>query len=551
MVIRTCSQWGESLCFVPKFTFDFAMETSRLSPPVTPIALRTSLSEEHPLAALKPAVSEAQGTARKYAGQLNDLLSSTMKLFDRVKEIEAEVMGSRTAKNRDELLGTAFDLLIEDIPQKLIKTKQFLRSHPVVTELEEFRMLVRELEKLPNPQDSSLKKRHVSLREKSATIQARFLSTGLEIAALARELSPQALPRVAKILEQFSKEDHRRPELFKDIRRFISDLTAMRGHDRRDYQVLKAMTNRLNSMSQLEKQFHPLEKELRGFEETVKQMFKDIVITVEEGSLMALVKECHDALKDRFVPVVTQKLLAPYLDPIGEPAQNEKFGMRLPRRLSHLVRDLGVSANGELITTGSEGNISKLVEGLATLIEAKDPVLLRQEHLNNRLAPVIRAGLVEARALLASRETQRELDRKENEKQTQIRQAEAAEMKLYVGLFFDGEFTTGLPTTTEENAKIRAQFLEQYPDLSGIVARQTKISSIAEHLGLPSQDLLTNWEFYLLSDKELDRWSKNVEQVRSRLQRQLEPNQLSFIYEPTNFIPSRLPETIRNFDINL
>jgi hypothetical protein len=266
----------------------------------------------------------------------------------------------------------------------------------------------------------------------------------------------------------------------------------------------------------------------------------DQVATVFSMEDRALFANFLTQTKPFLIEAAFKNYVSRHLDPVNRDADSVNTDRWLPAALRPTSQNLGVSERGELVATSEKGDPSALIAAVATLIDTKDPSLYREGHINNRLAPVIRAALPKAYELVAEWATARAQEEEQRVLLERAKIQAANEAREFVEYFFEDTFASSLPQDALQREEVRKKFLSMYPDSATIDARQDRLVSISRDLSFYGDEFTKHHECYLLDDHQLDRWSKQAQEVKARMLRSRELTDHELMGDPLNFLPSTL-----------
>lgn len=284
-----------------------------------------------------------------------------------------------------------------------------------------------------------------------------------------------------------------------------------------------------------------------ALDDTKLSAFLETVLSPENSMLLY---NFDEAIKPRLIKAAVTAEITRHLDPLTPGALAIAPDRWLPPRLMAACSGLGISSSGELVVITKGGDPQALITAVATLLDAKDPSLFREGHINNRLVPVIRAALPGAYELVASWRAARDIEEARRTRQ-ETAQAEAAKEALeFVEFFFDDALAKSLPVDGPKRDTIRRSFVTRYTDPELIDTRQSVLNNLAAFLSIPSQYLTNHYEYYLLTNRELDRWSKQVQRLKAQMLKSADPADHLAVHDPSNFLPSALPELLGRHVLN-
>jgi hypothetical protein len=88
-----------------------------------------------------------------------------------------------------------------------------------------------------------------------------------------------------------------------------------------------------------------------------------------------------------------------------------------------------------------------------------------------------------------------------------------------------------------------------YADFSAAFARYERLGEVAGSLSIPPTPLQNQYECYLLSEKDLERWSKDVKQLRSILLKNFSKNIALVMDDVRNLLPSEIGKTLKEYSM--
>jgi hypothetical protein len=250
----------------------------------------------------------------------------------------------------------------------------------------------------------------------------------------------------------------------------------------------------------------------------------------------------YESQREAFVDFLVKSAVQPHLDPRPKAERTQQRRVKLPEPLKQAARGVGLSKTGELVAVTPSGDVERFISTLVDALESRSDSFASGSVRGRSLSPVVRAALPIAKERVAQRAADREAEER-------LHARAAALQRELVGAFFDDELNSSVPSDPAQRSQLREKFMAMYADFSAAFARYERLGEVAGSLSIPPTPLQNQYECYLLSEKDLERWSKDVKQLRSILLKNFSKNIALVMDDVRNLLPSEIGKTLKEYSM--
>lgn len=541
------------------------MSASRHDQPLQPIALRTQeqLSQgAHPFEGLRGLAHEHRAQANSKVEELGRVLTSVCSIYEQMSILESRIQEGIAHERVPETFLKAIQVILVTMPDVYQELHQLLTEIKGVEQFPQLHTLKDNLRaycgsrhKQPLTNFAEVK----DLLETPRRLASRYAELENSFRVIEKQInscrdfdSRRIFGSSLALLEDIFEDAFTNPKLalnqgklkgtVAEFKKCAADAIAAEP----EHSILQALHRASQDTLLLARQSSSFFDAMDRFADRTMPLVSQLERVVPPET-SAMLEHFNTEIKPHLVDATVKSEIARYVDPRNSSVAAINVDRWIPPALKAVCAGVSVNSKGELIALTETADPHALITAVATLIDTQDPSLYREGHINNRLAPVIRAALPEAHERAASWAAKRVHDAEQYARHERAKAQAARDALEFVELFFDDTLGASLPAKGPATDHIRSTFVTLYTDPELIETRQNTLKSIALYLSIPEECLTGHYECYLLTDRELERWSKRAQRLKAHMLKSANPADYLALHDPSNFLPSALPELLKRF----